>query len=131
MLVTDTVVFIGHLPKELVAAFRATFEETADADLLLHVVYGSDARYEEQIATTEALLEELELQLIPRLLVFTKADAAPLGVAAALARAYDGVAIDARDGRTHSSLLARLRAVLDAPRAQRRDADPPPWAQLP
>ncbi len=131
MLVTDTVGFIRDLPKELVAAFRATFEETADADLLLHVVDASDARYEEQIATTEALLEELELQSIPRLMVFTKADEAPLGVAASLARALDGVAIDARDPRTHSALLARLRAVLDQPRPSRRDADPPPWAQLP
>ncbi len=131
MLVTDTVGFIRDLPKELVAAFRATFEETADADLLLHVVDASDARYEEQIATTEALLEELELQSIPRLMVFTKADEAPLGVAASLARAHDGVAIDARDPRTHGALLARLRAVLDQPRPPRRDADPPPWAQIP
>ncbi|MEZ4390575.1 MAG: GTPase HflX [Polyangiales bacterium] len=132
MLVTDTVGFIRDLPKELVAAFRATFEETADADLLLHVVDASDARYEEQIATTEALFEELELQNIPRLMVFTKADLAPLGGAAALARAYDGVALDARDPRTQSALINRLRALVDAPpRSSRRDAAPPPWAQLP
>ena len=130
MILTDTVGFIRDLPKDLVAAFRATFEETADADLLLHVVDASDARYEEQIATTEALLEELELQSIPRLMVFNKSDAAPLGVAAALARAHGGVAVDARDPRTLGALRTRLRAVVDAPPrpTSRAGVDPPPWA---
>jgi GTP-binding protein HflX len=66
--------FIRELPEALFAAFRATFEEMADADLLLHVVDAADPDREHQIATTEELLSELELGGIPRLLVFNKAD---------------------------------------------------------
>ncbi len=74
VIITDTVGFIRDLPKDLFAAFRATFEETADADLLLHVIDAMDPDREQQIATTEALLTQLELHQIPRLTVFNKAD---------------------------------------------------------
>src|SRR6185312_3976545 len=74
VVVTDTVGFIRDLPKDLFAAFRATFEEAADADLLLHVVDASDPAKDEHIATTEKLLDELDLIEIPRILVFNKSD---------------------------------------------------------
>ncbi len=130
VIVTDTVGFIRDLPKDLIAAFRATFEETADADLLLHVIDASDARYEEQIEITEGLLESFELQHIPRLMVFNKSDAAPPGVAAALARTHDGVAVDARSPAGLASLMARLRRHAMAPRPAADEADPPPWARV-
>jgi GTP-binding protein HflX len=54
VIATDTVGFIRDLPKDLVAAFRATFEEAADADLLLHVVDASDAHYDDHIECTRS-----------------------------------------------------------------------------
>ena len=112
MILTDTVGFIRDLPKDLVAAFRATFEEASEADVLLHVVDASDARCDDHIATTEALLESLELHRLPRIMVFNKSDLAPLGAAASMARAQQGVSVDARDVRTLGPLLARLRHTL-------------------
>ena len=53
VVITDTVGFIRDLPKDLFAAFRATFEEAADADLLLHVVDASDEAKDEHMRTTE------------------------------------------------------------------------------
>ncbi len=109
VVITDTVGFIRDLPKDLVAAFRATFEEAADADLILHVVDASDPRFEDHIETTEALLAELELASIPRLMVFNKSDAAPPGVAMALARANGGVAVNTLTPTAVAPLLKRLR----------------------
>jgi len=74
IIVTDTVGFIRDLPKDLVAAFRATLEELDEADLLLHVVDGADAAREAQISAVERILEELELHGKPRLIVFNKID---------------------------------------------------------
>jgi GTP-binding protein HflX len=126
---TDTVGFIRELPKDLVAAFKATFEEAADADLLLHVVDASDARYEDQMETTEKLIEELGLSDIPRLIVFNKADATPPGVAQALARAHDGVAVSAIDRASLRPLLARIEHLLfETPRGRRTTEPAPPWA---
>ncbi len=74
VVMTDTVGFIRHLPKDLFAAFRATFEEAADADLLLHVIDASDPARDEHVRTVERVLEELELLELPRLIVFNKID---------------------------------------------------------
>ncbi len=74
VVVTDTVGFIRNLPKDLFAAFRATFEEAADADLLLHVVDASDPARDEHERTVINVLEELDLTALPRLLVFNKVD---------------------------------------------------------
>jgi GTP-binding protein HflX len=74
VVITDTVGFIRKLPKDLFAAFRATFEEAADADLLLHVVDASDPAQEEHARTVTNVLEELDLAEIPRLLVYNKID---------------------------------------------------------
>lgn len=74
VVLVDTVGFIRDLPEDLFAAFRATFEEAADADLLLHVVDASDPAREEHIRITEGVLTELGLSDRPRLLVFNKVD---------------------------------------------------------
>ncbi len=74
VIITDTVGFIRDLPPDLFAAFRATFEEVADADLILHVVDASDPASGDHIATTEHLLEELGLDAIDRIIVFNKSD---------------------------------------------------------
>ncbi|MGA9837306.1 MAG: GTPase HflX, partial [Gemmatimonadaceae bacterium] len=75
VLVTDTVGFIRKLPHHLVASFRATLEETSDADILLHVVDASHPLWEDQRQVVEQVLEELGLQDKPVLLVFNKVDA--------------------------------------------------------
>jgi GTP-binding protein HflX len=74
LIVTDTVGFIRELPKDLFAAFRATFDETQDADLLLHVIDASDPCRSDHIETTEKLLVDLGLERIPRILVYNKCD---------------------------------------------------------
>jgi GTPase len=74
-LLTDTVGFIQKLPTQLVAAFRATLEELADADLLLHVVDITHPNAAEQAETVEQTLTELEVVEKPRLTVLNKVDA--------------------------------------------------------
>jgi len=74
VVLTDTVGFIRELPKDLFAAFRATFEEAADADLLLHVVDARDENRDEQMKTTQGVLAELGLDSIPCIVVYNKAD---------------------------------------------------------
>jgi GTP-binding protein HflX len=73
-LLTDTVGFIRKLPHHLVASFRATLDETRDADLLLHVVDASAPTWEEQRMVVEQVLDEIGVVEQPRLLVFNKID---------------------------------------------------------
>ncbi|MBM4374055.1 MAG: GTPase HflX [Deltaproteobacteria bacterium] len=115
VVITDTVGFIRDLPKDLFAAFRATFEETADADLLLHVVDAGDPDRDQHIATTEKLLSELELATIPRLLVYNKADLVEPAEREALVRGNgDSLALSALDRETTRSLLDRVASELAA-----------------
>ncbi len=74
VLLADTVGFIRHLPHKLVEAFRATLEQVADADLLLHVVDCAAPERDETIAHVVAVLEEIGADHIPRLDVFNKID---------------------------------------------------------
>jgi GTP-binding protein HflX len=74
VLLTDTVGFIRKLPHHLVASFRATLEETRDADLLLHVIDASSPTWEEQRIVVDQVLDELEVNDRPKLLVFNKID---------------------------------------------------------
>lgn len=112
IVVTDTVGFIRDLPKDLFAAFRATFEEAADADVLLHVVDGSDPQHEEHIRTTEELLMQLGLEAMPRLVVYNKTDQLDPRRAAMMAHAHDGVAISALERQSLQPLVRRLDRIL-------------------
>ncbi|MEM7606797.1 MAG: GTPase HflX [Myxococcota bacterium] len=112
VVMTDTVGFIRDLPKDLFAAFRATFEEAADADLLLHVVDGSDPMHEEHVRTTEALLLDLGLETMPRLVVYNKTDRLDPRRAAMLAHAHDGVAVSAAEPSSLKPLLRRVDRML-------------------
>jgi GTP-binding protein HflX len=78
VVVSDTVGFIRDLPHGLVAAFRATLEETVHADLLLHVVDASSSVREEQIEAVNQVLAEIPAGDAPRILVWNKIDAASL-----------------------------------------------------
>jgi len=74
ILLSDTVGFIRKLPHQLVASFRSTLAESANADLLLHVVDLSHARYEEQIDIVDTLLNEIGVDASNKILVFNKVD---------------------------------------------------------
>src|SRR5712691_7417366 len=73
---TDTVGFVRHLPHQLVDAFRSTLEESAEADLIVHVVDGSDAEPEAQIAAVRIVLAEIGAGHVPELVVVNKIDSA-------------------------------------------------------
>jgi GTP-binding protein HflX len=78
VVVSDTVGFVRELPHQLVAAFRATLEETIHADLLLHVVDGASPVRMEQIDQVNEVLREIGADHIPQILVWNKIDAAGL-----------------------------------------------------
>ncbi|HIH8977822.1 TPA: ribosome rescue GTPase HflX [Serratia marcescens] len=70
----DTVGFIRHLPHDLVAAFKATLQETRQASLLLHVIDAADPRVDENIEAVNTVLAEIDSDEIPTLLVMNKID---------------------------------------------------------
>ena len=70
----DTVGFIRHLPHDLVAAFKATLQETQNADLLLHVVDYSDERFRENTDQVNEVLNEINASDVPQLVVCNKID---------------------------------------------------------
>jgi GTP-binding protein HflX len=74
IVLSDTVGFIRDLPHDLVAAFRATLSEAAEADLLLHVVDASAADRDDQVAAVEAVLAEIGASDVPAIRVLNKSD---------------------------------------------------------
>ncbi|MCL1837698.1 MAG: GTPase HflX [Propionibacteriaceae bacterium] len=96
---TDTVGFIRALPHNLVEAFRSTLEESVDADLLLHVVDGSDTDPFGQVGAVRTVLNEIGAANVAELLVVNKTDAAPADQLLALrGRFPDAVFVSARTG---------------------------------
>ena len=114
VIITDTVGFIRDLPKDLVAAFRATLEELYDADLLLHVVDASDPARDEQVEAVESILDSLELREKPRLMVWNKADRLSPEEVETLLRTSGGVAISAIQREGLATLLAKADTTLFA-----------------
>jgi len=111
VIITDTVGFIRDLPRDLVTAFRATLEELEEADLLLHVVDASDPRNEEQAQAVEDVLETLDVERTPRIVVYNKLDLVP-ETARTLAHRTGGVAVSATTREGFDELLARCEDVL-------------------
>jgi GTP-binding protein HflX len=107
-IVTDTVGFIRELPPDLIKAFRATLEELETADLLLHVVDVADAAMAEKIEAVNATLAALELDGIPQLMVFNKADLVDRFEAMARARQNGGVAVSATTGDGADDLVRHI-----------------------
>jgi GTP-binding protein HflX len=112
VIITDTVGFIRDLPPDLLGAFRSTLEELSDAGLLLHVIDISNPRFEEQMASVEALLVELDLAQIPLLRVFNKKDRVEPAFAERICRRFGGVAISALDRSTFTPLLHEIEEML-------------------
>ena len=77
IVLSDTVGFIRDLPHSLVESFKATLEETAEADLLLHVVDSASAEREQQIDAVNAVLEEIGAGEVPQWLVYNQIDRVP------------------------------------------------------
>jgi GTP-binding protein HflX len=110
-LFTDTVGFIQKLPTQLVAAFRATLEEIAEADLLLHIVDSSHPNAPEQIKAVEMTLSEIDAGHIPVVMVLNKIDRLPSREEAlAITRDYPDPAV-ALSALTGEGIPDLLRAV--------------------
>lgn len=105
IIITDTVGFIRDLPRDLLAAFKATLEELEDADLLIHLVDMASPRYEQQIASVENILKDLKLDGKPRLLVFNKLDQVAKDEAAYMEARYNSIAVSAKQPETLAPLL--------------------------
>jgi GTP-binding protein HflX len=112
VIITDTVGFIRDLPKDLVAAFRATLEELTDADLLLHVVDAASEDYERRIEAVREVLADIGLADTPELLVFNQIDRLPEGAGRAIAARHGGVAVSALAKQGLEELIARAQERL-------------------
>lgn len=113
---TDTVGFVRHLPHDLVQAFQSTLEETRDADLLVHVVDGSDPDPLGQIAAVRAVLADIDAAEVPELLVINKTDAADRDVLAELRHKHpEAIFCSARTGKGMEELKASIDARLPRP----------------
>src|SRR5216683_1938789 len=110
---TDTVGFVRHLPHQLVEAFRSTLEEVAEADLVLHVVDGSDADPQAQIAAVREVLADIGAGDVTELVVINKSDAAdPIVVEGLRLRERGSIVVSAATGAGVADLLAALEREL-------------------
>jgi GTP-binding protein HflX len=112
VIITDTVGFIRDLPKDIMAAFRATLEELEDADLLLHLVDISNPRFEQHIESVDNILHELHLLEKTRLLIFNKIDKVNEEEVQNLASRYNAVAISATDTSKFKPLLKAIEDLI-------------------
>jgi GTP-binding protein HflX len=95
VVITDTVGFIKDLPKDLMGAFRPTFDELKESNLLIHLIDISHPRFPEHIEAVEQILCELKLNHIPVLQVFNKEDKLSREEVEAICQKYDGISISA------------------------------------
>ena len=109
----DTVGFIRDLPHDLVAAFRATLEETRNATLLAHVVDTSDPNRRQKMQEVDTVLREIGGEEIPQLVIYNKIDKLPSSDGHVLAR------VDRREAPESDKMVDEL-AVPDASRASAR-----------
>jgi GTPase len=130
VVVTDTVGFIRKLPHGLVEAFMSTLEESARADLLLHVVDAAHPEAEAQIVAVREVLAEIGADRIPEQLVLNKADRTDRATLASLARrvTVEGTAppviVSARTGEGLDALVQRIRTRLPGSRLTVRGTIP-------
>ena len=111
VVISDTVGFIRKLPHQLVEAFKATLEELEYADLLLHVIDVSNPEWKLQAQVVENLIMELGAGELPRINVYNKCDALPVGEI--IPHGEDICAISARTGKGVDKLLETINRRLD------------------
>jgi GTP-binding protein HflX len=109
IILTDTVGFIQNLPHDLVAAFRATLEEAAEADLLLHVVDTSSPMRERQRKVVEEVLQELGAGGKPTIIVYNKIDLSTAAVISMLTGGTDTIRVNSFSEKD----MARLREAIE------------------
>jgi GTP-binding protein HflX len=113
LLVSDTVGFIDRLPHSLIAAFRATLEEVAEADLLLHVIDASAPDRDRHMAAVAAVLSEVGAQRVPTVEVFNKCDRLEAGERARLTALYPGaLCVSALSGQGRDEVIAAMETRL-------------------
>src|SRR5215216_6258957 len=118
---TDTVGFVRHLPHDLVEAFASTLEESAQSDLLLHVVDASHLDPEGQIQAVHAVLADIGAADIPELIVINKVDRAPAETLSTLHASYpDAVFVSARTGKGIEQLRLTIESRLPRPEIEIR-----------
>ena len=109
----DTVGFVRHLPHQLIEAFRSTLEEVKDADLILHIVDGSDEAPLEQISAVREVLNEIDAGNVRELIVINKADIAdPEQVAHLLRAEPHAFVVSAMTGEGLEALLLAIEGDL-------------------
>jgi GTPase len=109
VLLSDTVGFVRNLPHALVEAFKSTLEETAEADLLIHIVDASAADPQGNMRAVDIVLEEIGASAVPQLVVFNKTDVAwPIHVEALLREFPNAVSVSASTGAGIAELLEVL-----------------------
>ncbi len=113
VIITDTVGFIRDLPKELMAAFRATLEELENADLLLHIIDISNPRHSDQIRSVETILAELHLGDIPTIRVLNKMDRVDPETRNGLIHRLGGIAVSALNRSTLKPLSEKMQAAVE------------------
>jgi GTP-binding protein HflX len=123
VLITDTVGLINDLPKDLMGAFRPTFDELKESDLLIHLIDVSHPRFPEHIESVEKILFELKLDHIPRLRVFNKEDKLRPQEGEAICQKYGGVCISAlRPESLEKFFLAVKRKLWEVGAARNRES---------
>jgi GTP-binding protein HflX len=122
VLFTDTVGFIRKLPHTVIESFKATLEELKSADLLVHVVDLSHPQWEDHIASTEAVIRELDAAGKHTLVVFNKIDRLenPEAIHAAMARHPNSVAISVKTGENLQEFVDELQNQLSAWRLRQK-----------
>ncbi len=129
VVLSDTVGFIRHLPHGLVAAFRGTLEETAMADLLLHVVDANSPERHDQVAEVNKVLQEIGADRIPQIVIYNKIDLQdlPAGVKRDEYGKIVSINLSAKTGAGIDDLRGALAEVRDA---QKQDVAEQPWHPL-
>jgi GTP-binding protein HflX len=114
--IADTVGFVRNLPHQLVEAFRSTFEEIADSNLVLHIVDGSHPDPGAQISTVRKVISEVGAHDIPELIVFNKIDLADQAQRIALRGLEpNSMQVSARTGEGIEELLEKIAELLPRP----------------
>lgn len=117
----DTVGFVRHLPHQLIEAFRSTLEEVAQADLIVHVVDGSDDDPEGQIDAVREVFGEIDALKVHELIVVNKCDLAdPVTLARLLQRERNAIVVSAKTGEGFEQLLEAIDAALPGPNVEVR-----------
>ncbi len=118
---TDTVGFVRHLPHDLVEAFASTLEESTSADLLVHVVDGSDVDPQGQISAVRTVLSDIGAADVPELIVINKADRASRETLTVLRTNYPAaVVVSARTGAGMDELRLQIESRLPRPEVEVR-----------